>query len=160
MCIRDRTGSGSEVNAADRVGLGSDGGPAAVAGHGARPTPLEQALAIRDVAIIETAYAAGLRISELASLTVGSADLKRGEIRVTGKGRKERVSLLGGPARAALARYLDESRPLLVSRAARGSVGATSSGSGARAAREIDDATTLFLNHRGGALGVRGLRFR
>jgi site-specific recombinase XerD len=123
-------------------------------------TPLEHALALRDVAIIETAYAAGLRISELASLTVGSADLKRGEIRVTGKGRKERVSLLGGPARAALARYLDESRPLLVSRAARGSVGATSSGSGARAAREIDDATTLFLNHRGGALGVRGLRFR
>src|SRR5450756_512379 len=49
------TGSGSEVNAADRVGLGSDGGLAAAAGRAARPTPLDRALAIRDVAIIETA---------------------------------------------------------------------------------------------------------
>jgi site-specific recombinase XerD len=110
---------------------------------------LEHALAIRDVAIIETAYAAGLRISELASLNVGSVDLKRGEIRVTGKGRKERVSLLGGPAKMALVRYLDEARPLLAARAVLD--GAT---------RRPDGATVLFLNHRGAPLAVRGMRFR
>ena len=155
------TGSGSEVNAADRVGLGSDGGPAAVAGRAARPTPLEQALAIRDVAIIETAYAAGLRISELASLTVGSVDLKRREIRVTGKGRKERVSLLGRPAKAALVRYLDEGRPMLASRAATSDQrGGSKSHTRGTAERSMDDATVLFLNHRGAALAVRGMRFR
>ena len=155
------TGSGREVNAADRVGLGSDGGPAAVAGHGARPTPLEQALAIRDVAIIETAYAAGLRISELASLTVGSVDLKRGEIRVTGKGRKERVSLFGRPAKAALVRYLDEGRPMLASRAVTSDRrGGSKSHTRGTAERSMDDATVLFLNHRGAALAVRGMRFR
>jgi site-specific recombinase XerD len=106
---------------------------------------LEEALALRDVAVIETAYAAGLRISEIASLMVGSVDLKRGEVRVTGKGRTERVSLLGRPSRAALARYLDVGRPVLARRAVR-----------------ADDAErgVLFLNHLGGALGVRGMRYR
>jgi integrase/recombinase XerC len=155
------TGSASEVNAADRVGLGSDGDPSGTAGRGARPTPLERALAIRDVAIIETAYAAGLRISELASLTAGSVDLKRGEIRVTGKGRKERVSLLGRPAKAALVRYLDEGRPVLASRAATAEHhGRSKSHTGGTAERSTDDATVLFLNHRGAALAVRGMRFR
>jgi integrase/recombinase XerC len=155
------TGSESEVNAADRVGLGSDGDPTGTAGRAARPTPLERALAIRDVAIIETAYAAGLRISELASLTAGSVDLKRGEIRVTGKGRKERVSLLGRPAKAALVRYLDEGRPVLASRAAATEQhGGSKSHTGGTAERSTDDATVLFLNHRGAALAVRGIRFR
>jgi integrase/recombinase XerC len=155
------TGSRSEVNTADRVGLGSAGDPASDAGRAARPTPLERALAIRDVAIIETAYAAGLRISELASLTVGSVDLKRGEIRVTGKGRKERVSLLGRPAKAALVRYLDEGRPVLASRAAAADrQGGSKSHTGGTAERSMDDATVLFLNHRGAALAVRGMRFR
>jgi site-specific recombinase XerD len=113
------------------------------------------------VAIIETAYAAGLRISELASLTAGSVDLKRGEIRVTGKGRKERVSLLGRPAKAALVRYLDEGRPVLASRAAATEQdGGSKSHTGGTAERSTDDATVLFLNHRGAALAVRGMRFR
>ena len=60
-------------------------------------------LALRDRALVETAYAAGLRISELAAADLGSLDLKRGEIRVLGKGRKERIGLLGRPAREALA---------------------------------------------------------
>src|SRR5665811_1399536 len=111
----------------------------------ARPMPLKRALALRDVAIIETAYAAGLRISELASLTVGAVDLKRGEIRVTGKGRKERVSLLGRPAKAALVRYLDEGRPVLAARAVT-SDRRTGSKSHTRgtAERSMDDATVLF----------------
>jgi site-specific recombinase XerD len=113
---------------------------------------LGHALAIRDVAIIETAYAAGLRISELASLMIGSVDLKRGEVRVTGKGRKERASLLGRPARAALERYLDAGRPVLVARA--------EAPGAARSLRVDAERGVLFLNHRGGALGVRGLRYR
>jgi site-specific recombinase XerD len=106
---------------------------------------LRDALALRDVAIIETAYAAGLRISELASLTIGSVDLKRGEVRVMGKGRKERRSLLGGPACAALTRYLDRGRPVLAARAA---------------AVPDADRGVMFLNHLGAALGVRGIRYR
>ena len=124
------------------------GGTASARSH----AELGQALALRDVAIIETAYAAGLRISELASLTIVAVDLKRGEVRVTGKGRKQRASLLGRPARAALASYLDEGRPVLARRAtAHDSV-----------AGMPDDADrgVLFLNHLGGALGVRGMRYR
>ena len=61
------------------------------------------ALALRDRALVETAYAAGLRISELASAQIGLLELGRGELRVYGKGRKERIGLLGRPARTATA---------------------------------------------------------
>jgi site-specific recombinase XerD len=116
---------------------------------GTRRAEMQHALALRDVAILETAYAAGLRIAELASLTVSATDLRRGEVRVTGKGRKERVSLLGRPARGALARYLDEGRPELLRRG-----GAASEG------RARDDSGVLFLNHQGEPLGARGIRWR
>ncbi len=117
--------------------VGEDGGAAAGA-------PLRRALSLRDVALVETAYAAGLRISELAGARLGSLDLARGEIRVAGKGRKERVGLLGRPARSALGAYLVDGRPMLVARAAGGS-------------RPSD---ALFINHRGAPLGVRGIRYR
>ncbi len=126
-----RTAATAATSATDRL-------PAAPAG------PLRHALALRDVAIVETAYAAGLRISELAGARLGSVDLGRGEIRVAGKGRKERVSLLGRPARAALAAYLAAGRPTLVAR-------------GAGPPRPPD---ALFVNHRGGSLGARGIRYR
>jgi site-specific recombinase XerD len=122
---------------------------------GAPREGVEVALALRDVAIIETAYAAGLRISELASLTVGAVDLKRGEVRVTGKGRKQRASLLGRPARAAVAKYLDEGRPALAALAAARSARGSGPASTERSAPDI-----LFLNHLGDALGVRGMRYR
>ncbi len=110
---------------------------------------LARALALRDRALVETAYAAGLRISELAAADLGSLDLRRGELRVLGKGRKERVGLLGRPAREALTAYLDEGRPELLER--RGIEGS-----------ETDPPlpTEVFLNHLGGPLGVRGLRLR
>jgi site-specific recombinase XerD len=105
---------------------------------------LATALAIRDRALVETAYAAGLRISELAGAQLALLDLGRGELRVYGKGRKERIGLLGRPARHALRAYLEDGRPLLVER------------------RTSDAAppTEVFLNHRGDPLGVRGLRYR
>ena len=65
-------------------------------------TPVLTALALRDLALVETAYAAGLRISELAAEELASLELRRGEIRVLGKGRKERVGMLGRPARASI----------------------------------------------------------
>jgi site-specific recombinase XerD len=105
---------------------------------------LRMALALRDRALVETAYAAGLRISELAASDLASLDLRRGEIRVLGKGRKERIGLLGRPARDALAAYLEDGRPVLLAR------------------RPYDDprVTEVFLNQAGTPLGVRGLRYR
>jgi site-specific recombinase XerD len=130
---------------------------------------LETALALRDVAILETAYAAGLRIGELAALSIGSVDLRRGEVRVTGKGRKERISLLGRPARAALHAYIDRGRPVLALRAKanRGPAHPEADPAGGRtpdpaAGSDAADFDTgvLFLNHRGAALGARGIRWR
>ena len=104
------------------------------------------ALALRDRALVETAYAAGLRISELAAAQLGMLDLRRGELRVYGKGRKERIGLLGRPARTAIAAYLEDGRPALLARRA--------------PASEDQPPAELFLNHRGEPLGVRGLRYR
>ena len=117
------------------------------------------ALALRDRALVETAYAAGLRISELAAADLGSLDLRRGEIRVIGKGRKERIGLLGRPALAALAAYLDHGRPILLDRgAAAGAAQGTRNGD---PDEDRDLATSeVFLNHLGAPLGVRGLRYR
>ncbi len=111
---------------------------------------LVTALALRDRALVETAYAAGLRISELAAADLGALDLRRGEVRVLGKGRKERIGLLGRPALAALAAYLDHGRPILLDRAT-----STIDTTGHPAVP-----TEVFLNHLGGPLGVRGLRYR
>ena len=69
---------------------------------------------IRDAAILELVYAAGLRVSEVASLNVGSLDLHGQEVRVWGKRSKERSGLMGVPARDALHRYLREARPPLL----------------------------------------------
>ncbi len=113
------------------------------------PSPVAAALILRDRAIVETAYAAGLRIAELASALVADLDLRRGELRVTGKGRRQRIGLLGGPARDALGAYLAEGRPVLLAR--RPMAGANPTGA---------VPAELFLNHRGRPLGVRGLRFR
>jgi site-specific recombinase XerD len=117
----------------------------AVAPAGGEPrAELHTALALRDRALIETAYAAGLRISELAAAELGLLDLGRGELRVFGKGRKERIGLLGRPARAALGGYLEDGRPVLLERRRSGG------------APPIE----VFLNHHGEPLGVRGLRYR
>ena len=106
------------------------------------PDSTAAALALRDRALLETIYAAGLRIGEVEALTVADLDLARGEVRVVGKGRKERVGLLGGPARDALEAWLAHGRPAL------------------RARVTGRDPGALFLNARGTPLGARGLRFR
>jgi integrase/recombinase XerC/integrase/recombinase XerD len=72
-------------------------------------TPLE----LRDRALFELAYAAGLRAEELVSLDAGSVDFDADEVRVEGKGGRTRVVPVGEHARAALARYVERARPAL-----------------------------------------------
>ena len=60
----------------------------------------------RDRAMLEMLYAAGLRVSELVGLDVDAVDLVNGQVRVLGKGDKERVVLIGVPAVEALRAYL------------------------------------------------------
>jgi integrase/recombinase XerC len=61
---------------------------------------------LRDRALLELAYSSGLRLSELAGLDVEGVDLATGEVRVWGKGAKERVVPVGGAAREAIGAWL------------------------------------------------------
>jgi tyrosine recombinase XerC len=97
-------------------------------------------LGLRDRAILETLYATGLRVSELVSLTAAQCR-DASELRVLGKGGRERVVLLGRPAQDAIDRYLAEGRPHLLARR-----------------RDEADEQHLFLNARGGPLTDRGVR--
>jgi integrase/recombinase XerD len=68
---------------------------------------------LRDRAMLEMAYGAGLRVSELCGLKLDDVDTDQQVVRVTGKGEKQRVVPFGRPAGRALARYLDHGRPFL-----------------------------------------------
>jgi site-specific recombinase XerD len=72
-------------------------------------TPLE----LRDRAMFEMAYAAGLRAEEIVNLDVKDVDPDAEQIRVLGKGSKTRVVPAGEPAWRAVARYLERGRPVL-----------------------------------------------
>lgn len=91
--------------------------------------------AIRDKALIEVLYASGLRISELASMTVSDVGLDT--VTVVGKGRKTRRVPIGRPAQAALERYAVGARPRLAGPAA---------------------GEALWVGARGGPLDSRGIR--
>ena len=97
------------------------------------------ATARRDAALLELLYATGMRISELASLTVDRLDLPRRRLRVIGKGNKERELLFGEHAARALRAYLASGRPTLAAHAA-------------------TPLAALFLNSGGGPLTARGAR--
>lgn len=90
---------------------------------------------LRDRAIIETLYGAGLRVSELTGLEVADLDLGEGFLRVLGKGGKERLAPVGGMAAHALNAYLSNGRPFL---RPKGSIRA--------------DHPAVFLNTRGGSI--------
>lgn len=70
--------------------------------------------AVRDRAILELMYAAGLRVSELAGLRLDDLHFAEGYLRCTGKGRKTRIVPVGRQAVSAVERYCNEVRPLLV----------------------------------------------
>jgi site-specific recombinase XerD len=99
----------------------------------------DEALGRRDAAMLELLYATGMRISELAGLTIDRLDMPRRRLRVVGKGTKERQLLFGAPAAAALGAYLAEARPVL-------------------AARNTAQTTAVFLNASGAPLTGRGAR--
>ncbi len=63
--------------------------------------------ATRDLAILELFYSSGLRLSELTGLNIGDLDLLADQVKVRGKGRKERIVPVGSRAVRALRRYLD-----------------------------------------------------
>jgi integrase/recombinase XerD len=90
----------------------------------------ETPIGLRDRAMLEVLYGAGLRVTELVTLPLGALDSRAGVLRVFGKGRRERVVPLGEPALAAVEVYLTEGRPALL-----------------RADREATDA--MFLSRRG-----------
>lgn len=73
----------------------------------ARVAEGEGPLALRDVAILETLYGAGIRVAELCGIDTGDLDRERRVIRVLGKGNKERVVPLGLPAWRALDGWLE-----------------------------------------------------
>ncbi len=93
----------------------------------------------RDRALLEMLYASGLRVSELAQLNLEQVDLDTNEIRVWGKGSKERVVLMGEPAASALSAYLSQGRPELLGK---------------------KGISALFLNRDGGRLSQRGIQRR
>jgi integrase/recombinase XerC len=99
------------------------------------PDPLT-ASGQRDRAFLELLYASGLRVSELVSLNVDQVNLETREIRVWGKGSKERIVMMGDPAARALADYLGRGRPQLVN----------------------GNTPAFFLNHDGGRLTVRSIQ--
>ena len=72
-------------------------------------TPLE----LRDRAMLELAYSCGLRCEEIVNLNRGSIDFESEQLRVLGKGSKERLLPVGEPAQLALRRYLEKGRHVL-----------------------------------------------
>jgi integrase/recombinase XerC len=99
-----------------------------------------ETLSLRDRAILELFYAAGLRIGELTGLSLADLDSAEGLVRVLGKGRKERIVPVGRTAVAALRKYLE----------VRGSLQQ-------RRDETRAEAAALFLNARGGRLTSRGV---
>ena len=79
----------------------------------ARGDTTKQALALRDAAILELLYAGGLRASELCTLHVAGLALGSSQVRVLGKGDRERIVPIGRAAVLALGSYLQQGRPLL-----------------------------------------------
>jgi integrase/recombinase XerC len=97
-------------------------------------------LGLRDRALLEMLYATGLRVGELVALKASGCE-EASELRIVGKGGRERVVLLGRPAQEAVQRYLEEGRPQLLARAPSG-----------------NNCDELFLNNRGGPLTDRSAR--
>ncbi|MCK9221108.1 MAG: tyrosine recombinase [Limnochordia bacterium] len=93
----------------------------------------------RNRAILELFYGAGIRLSELASLRLPHLDLSTKQLRVYGKGRKQRIALFGEEAARALERYINDARKCLLTKSTK-------------------QTNILFLNYRGGSLSTRGIQ--
>jgi integrase/recombinase XerC len=98
--------------------------------------PLEHAVALRDRAALELLYGSGLRVGEVASLTVDRIDVPRGRVLVLGKGSKERDVPISEYAADALRDYLEAGRPQMTPEGSR----------------------QLFFNRRGKPFSERDIR--
>lgn len=103
-----------------------------------RLPPSDDAAGVRDRAILELLYAAGIRVGELCGLDLADVDVKRGRARVLGKGSKERIVPFGKPAAQALRAYLRTARGALMT--------------------EASPSQALFFNRKGRRLGQRDVR--
>jgi site-specific recombinase XerD len=99
-------------------------------------------LGARDLALLETIYGAGLRVSEAVGLDLGSVDYSIGCVQVRGKGGKERFVPLGSVALERLGRYVTWARPQLAAKLAKATP---------------RQKAALFLNARGGRLTARSV---
>ena len=99
--------------------------------------PAATTLGLRDRAILETMYSAGLRVSELVGLNLGDVDLDSALATVRGKGKRERLAMFGPQALAALKAWLEARLALL-----------------AGLGRKAD---AVFLNKNGTRLNVRSV---
>lgn len=98
---------------------------------------------LRDSALIELMYATGARISEVSRLDVGDIDFGQAQVRLFGKGSKERVVPLYGHVLEVVRRYMQEARPLLVAR---------------RKGEAGDKTRALFVSTRGNRMSADALR--
>lgn len=105
---------------------------------------------LRDRAIFEFLYSTGCRVAEATGLSLDRLDLDSGTAKVLGKGSKERVVFLAGPAREALEAYL----PMRAALRARLGQGLASAPAGKSGPGEA-----LFVNSRGEALTERGVEW-
>jgi integrase/recombinase XerC len=96
--------------------------------------------AVRNLAILELFYSTGMRLSELQGLAVGDLDLVSQQVKVRGKGRKERIIPLGDHAQLALRNYESKRYELL------------------RGIRHSGDRTAFFLSSRGKRISVRAIQ--
>jgi integrase/recombinase XerC len=92
----------------------------------------------RDLAILELFYSTGIRLSELSGMNVEDLDLLSDQVKVRGKGRKERIVPVGSRAVLALRRYLNLREPVVV--------------------RTRGDRRAIFLSRRGKRLAPRGIQ--
>lgn len=98
--------------------------------------PLERAVASRDRAVLELLYGSGLRVGEVATLTVDRIDVPRGRVLVLGKGSKEREVPISEYAADAVGDYLREGRPVIAA----------------------EDSSQLFFNRRRKPFSERDIR--
>jgi integrase/recombinase XerC len=106
---------------------------------------------LRDRAVFETLYSTGCRISELVSLDLADVDIRNRSARVVGKGSKERNVFLGDAALEALRHYM--------ARRAHHGLCDSPRDAGRAGALTADQRGALFINHRGGRITDRGVRF-
>lgn len=98
----------------------------------------------RNKAILELLWATGMRISELSGLNFGDLNLDNNEIRVFGKGAKERIVLVTDRAKTYLKRYIENARPLIVAKGFK--------------LEEITETTPVFINNTGYRLQNKTVR--